>query len=253
VLQEIHLNGRHFTWSNEQAHLTLERIDHVFISNEWDDIFPDHKHHSLSSLCSDHVPLLLHTEDEIQAGKHFHFPSFWPRFPGFHDVVARAWHYLLGNVSTFTRLDWLLHNMARFLKSWSDRTIGNIRIQLETAKEIVLRLEITRDLRQLSASEEDLCKHLKLKSLALVSLPRTIAQQESRILWLSEGGAPTHFFHTHTNARRKRKCISSLVYDGQTLVAEHRNAEALFKYYDILMAEPTQRSTTINLDLHNLP
>jgi hypothetical protein len=37
------------------------------------------------------------------------------------------------------------------------------------------------------------------------------------------------------------------------LVAEHRKAEALFKYYESLMGEPAQRSTTINLDLLNVP
>jgi endonuclease/exonuclease/phosphatase family metal-dependent hydrolase len=76
TLQEIHLNGRLFTWSNEKAHPILERIDRMFISNEWDAIFLDHVLHSLSSLCSDHAPLLLRTEDEIQAKRWFHFCSF---------------------------------------------------------------------------------------------------------------------------------------------------------------------------------
>jgi hypothetical protein len=85
-------------------------------------------------------------------------------------VVTRAWHCLLGNVSTFKRLDYLLCNIVKFLESWSDKTIGNIRIQLEIAKELVLHLEIVRDSRQLSVGKEDLRKHLKLKSLALASL-----------------------------------------------------------------------------------
>jgi hypothetical protein len=148
----------------------LECIDRVFIPNEWDAIFLDHELHSLSSLYSDHAPLLLRTEDEIQGRKHFHFCSFWPHLLGFHDVVTRAWHCLLGNVSTFTRLDYLLCNTVKFLESWSDKTIGNIRIQLEIAKELVLHLEIVQDSRQLNVGKEDLRKHLKLKSLALASL-----------------------------------------------------------------------------------
>jgi hypothetical protein len=62
------------------------------------------------------------------------------------------------------------------VKSWSDRTIGSIRLQLEMVKEIVHRPEITRDSWWLSAREEELRKQLKLKSLALASLPRTIVQ-----------------------------------------------------------------------------
>jgi hypothetical protein len=41
-LQEIHLNGRIFTWSNERAHPMLERIDRAFISKERDKINPNH-------------------------------------------------------------------------------------------------------------------------------------------------------------------------------------------------------------------
>jgi hypothetical protein len=33
VLKEIYLSGRLYTWSNEQAHPTLECIDRAFISN----------------------------------------------------------------------------------------------------------------------------------------------------------------------------------------------------------------------------
>jgi hypothetical protein len=113
-LKEIHLNRRLYMCSNERAHPTLERIDRVFISIEWDAIFPDHVLHPLSSLCSDHA---------------VHFRSFWPCFPIFQEVVAREWHCPLGNVSPFTRLDWLLCHMARCLKSWCDRTIGSIRVQ----------------------------------------------------------------------------------------------------------------------------
>jgi hypothetical protein len=38
TLKEMHLQGRLFTWSNEQLHLTLERNGRAFISLEWDDL-----------------------------------------------------------------------------------------------------------------------------------------------------------------------------------------------------------------------
>jgi hypothetical protein len=51
--------------------------------------------------------------------------------------MERAWCCPLWDASQFRRLDWLLRNLARMLKSWSDRTIGNIRVQLEVAKEVM--------------------------------------------------------------------------------------------------------------------
>lgn len=32
-LKELYLNGPRYTWSNERQHATLEKIDHVFVSN----------------------------------------------------------------------------------------------------------------------------------------------------------------------------------------------------------------------------
>jgi hypothetical protein len=50
--------------------------------------------------------------------------------------------------------------------------------------EVVFRLEMAMDRQPLVAHEESLQKKLKLKALALSSLQRTIARQESRLLRL---------------------------------------------------------------------
>lgn len=62
-VQELHLRGRLFTWSNEHAHPTLERIDRPFASIEWFERCPNHHLKSLSSDCSDHAPLLIQLRD----------------------------------------------------------------------------------------------------------------------------------------------------------------------------------------------
>jgi hypothetical protein len=71
-----------------------------------------------------------------------------------------------------------------------------------------------------------------MKSLALSSLLRTIARQESRITWIKEGDVPTHFFHAHSNARCRKKLIWSLDHNGQTQVDKGRKAEAMFNFFD---------------------
>jgi hypothetical protein len=116
-LREIHLQGWLFTWSNERAHPTLERIDCAFISNEWHGLHPNFDLQSLSSSCSDHAPLLLSTNVAFIARKIFHFRCYWLRFLGFMQVVECAWHCLMKNVNPFSRLAWLLHNTARCLQS----------------------------------------------------------------------------------------------------------------------------------------
>jgi hypothetical protein len=66
----------------------------------------------------------------------------------------------------------------------NQRKIGNVKIQLAMAKEILHQLEIARDSRVLPQGEEWLQKKLKLHCLGLASLERTIARQRSRVLHL---------------------------------------------------------------------
>jgi hypothetical protein len=155
--------------------------------------------------------------------------------------------------SPFARLDWLLRNTARFLKSWNDHHVGNIKLQLEICKEVLHCLEVARDHRQILSHEEHLQHELKLKALALSSLCRTIARQESSIASIKEGDAPTHFFHAHANARQRKKFIQLLQHNGQTLVDENRKAEALFEFFNSILGMPARREKVINLDLLDLP
>jgi hypothetical protein len=62
----------------------------------------------------------------------------------------------LRDMSAFRRLDWLLRNSTCMLKSWSDRTISNVRLQLEIVKEVLHQLEAARDRRALDPHEESL-------------------------------------------------------------------------------------------------
>jgi hypothetical protein len=100
---------------------------------------------------------------------------------------------------------------------------------------VVHRLEVVRDHRALSVHEEELCKLLKLKSLGLASLQRTIARQESRLPWLKEGDANTQFFHFHVNVRYRQKFIHSLEHDGRTLTTEASKEEVLFSFFDDIL------------------
>jgi hypothetical protein len=89
-LSELHLHGRLYTWSNEQLHPTLERIDRKFSYLQWSEQFPQHWLRATSSAYSDHAPLLLHTNTNTTAHKRFMFETICPRFPGYLDAVASS-------------------------------------------------------------------------------------------------------------------------------------------------------------------
>ena len=76
-LQELHLRGHLYTWSNERNRPTLVRLDWVFVMEDWDTDFPDHDLSTLAMECSDHTPLLLKTDCSLPHFKRFCFENYW--------------------------------------------------------------------------------------------------------------------------------------------------------------------------------
>ena len=79
-LQDLHLHGRAFTWSNERENPTLVRLDRVLVSMDWEELFPNAHLQGLGSDASDHCPLLLQTNLGRMHKARFHFEVFWPKF-----------------------------------------------------------------------------------------------------------------------------------------------------------------------------
>lgn len=82
-LKEACLVGRRYTWSNERRFPTKEKLDRWFSTADWDAGHTDHVLQALSSLISDHCPILTSTNVSFHRKSRFHFQSFWPSIPGF--------------------------------------------------------------------------------------------------------------------------------------------------------------------------
>lgn len=121
-LLELHLHGRLDTWSNERADPTLERIDRVFISDDWVESFPNHNLHALSLQCSDHARLLLRTSCALHNFTRLRFENFWVKYKRFLEIVQQAWSVPCPDVDMFHALDIKLCNTAKALKRWSAKT-----------------------------------------------------------------------------------------------------------------------------------
>jgi hypothetical protein len=208
LLKEIPLHGRKFTWSNERSSPTLVRLDRVFCCNDWEDFFPNSLLQSASSGVSDHCPLILSLNVQTHKKRRFHFESYWPKLPGFFEAVSQSWNALVSTACPVEGIFLKLQRLSKGLQKWSHHKVGNVKLQLATAMEILHRLEIARDNRVLSPGEEWLRKKLKLHCLGLASLERTIVRLRSRILYLQEGDANTSFFHQQARYRKKKNFIA---------------------------------------------
>ncbi|KAM0913456.1 hypothetical protein ACQ4PT_012157 [Festuca glaucescens] len=246
-LKELYLNGRRYTWSNERERATLERLDRVFSTVDWEVMFPFSFLSAMGSSTSDHCPLLLNLAIDLRVGRRFRFEAFWPKADGFLETVERAWSEGPVVVNPFKRLAAKLAATAKALTSWSDRFIGNNKRQILLANELILRLDVAMESRQLSVEERAFRRLLKRKLLGLASLERTIARQRSRITWLAEGDACTKFFHLHANHRRRKNFIAQLSVDGTLVAEQDKKAEAVDSFYGDLLGAAPERDFSLDL------
>ncbi|KAK1580093.1 hypothetical protein QYE76_072040 [Lolium multiflorum] len=180
--------------------------------------------------------------------RRFQFERFWIKLEGFEDAVRSAWDVVVGDPDPFWRLTAKLKRTARSLLSWSDKKVGSVKLQLMIAREVVFRLDVAMESRQLSPDERRLRAHLKYAYLGLASLERTMARQRAKIAWLKEGDANTAFFHQHAAYCRQKNVIHSLQVGGAVISDQAAMAEAAFTHFEGLLGTSVERQHSLDLD-----
>lgn len=252
-LKEIPLLGRRYTWSNERASPTLVKLDRVLCTSDWEDIFPDCVLQSQETEISDHCPLVLGLKDSVQGKRRFHFESCWTQLPDFLDTVKASWEQLVDRVGPLQRISVKLKRLSRALQSWSSKKVGHIKTQLALAREVLHRLEMAQDLRQLSPDEDWLRRELKRLCLCLSSFERTMARLRSQVRFLKEGDANTSFFHKQAAHRKRKNFIPKLLEGDMVATSQEDKEEIMFNFYNDLIGKSADRSISLDLPAFHRP
>ncbi|XP_066392289.1 uncharacterized protein [Miscanthus floridulus] len=245
-LKEIKLNGRRFTWSNEQDNPTLTRIDRLLCTPEWELIFPASFLHSLSSLMSDYTPLLLQGEVDHYRNTSFRFENFWTKVDGFHEVVQDAWNKPVYSALPLKRLHIKLARVAKAIKRWHKEKIGDTRLQLAIVKEVLLQLELAQESRMLMSQELDLCRRLKTRSVGLAAIEKSRIRQRSRLTYIRCGDTNIKFFHIRANARQRKNYIHCLHTERGMVMAHEEKQKVTGVYFRSHIGSTTPRPTAFN-------
>jgi exonuclease III len=247
MLKEMRLNGRRFTWSNEQQNPTHTKIDHVFCSNDWEMLFPAAHLQALPTMCSDHCPLFLQGDTTAPNANFFKFEQFWLKMHGFQETVQAAWTKQTLIVDPVRRLHTRLCRTAKALKKWQRESVGSVKLQIKIATEIIWRLDTAQESRGLSEAERTLRTNTKSKLLALYAIQKSLMRQRSRLTWIKKGDANTRLFHITASARRRKKFIQTLqkASGGVAISKEDKEAE-LLNHFQSHLGTPVPRSTCLN-------
>lgn len=244
-LKELRLRGRKFTWSNDT---TQTRIDRAFCTVEWDLMLPNCSLQAASSSVSDHCPLLLVGNSDVKKYRGLRFESFWPRIQGYMEVVMETWGRDIQVQNPFLRLHIKMERLGKALRKWSRSKIGNNRLLLCAAKQLVAILDVVQESRQLTELELALKRDLKAKILGMTAVEKLRVKQQSRLAHIKAAEAQAKIFHVHLNGRKRKNFIQTLEAEGRNIHLHEEKEEHIFQHFSKQFGLVPQRSHTLDWD-----
>ena len=214
-MRDLPLLGGKYTWSNNQQNPTLEKLDRILISDDWEKLFPLTNLRKLPRELSDHNPLLLCTEQSThKKSKAFCFETFWLKHQEFLQKISEIWDVHVRGKDAVDKWCIKVNRVKFFLKGWGMSLRGHTKKYKKCLRE---ELEI------LEKIEEDnpLPAHLLEKKTFILSETNRLLEEEelywhkrSNNRWLLEGDLNTEFFHRMANGKKRKNTIFSIQKDG---------------------------------------
>jgi hypothetical protein len=242
----IDLVGKKYTWCNDQQIPTMTKIDHLFVTPDWLEIFPRTDLHALASMGSDHCPLFLQGDNSFDFYRGFRFESYWINMPGFIEVVQEVWSQPVNTQDAFLRIHVKLLRAARAIKIWRRKQFSDWKLRWAIIQITMANLERAQEERILTAEERDFKAYLRAKALGMAAFQRARARQHSRLTWIRKGDSNTRFFQLHANMRRKKNYISSLELESGVAISQDDKARAVHDFYSKLVGRPETRTKALN-------
>ena len=151
------------------------------------------------------------------------------------------------------RLRCKLSRLAKSLRLWSRRRVGNITLLSAIVDLVILGLDSAQDGRDLSIAEMGLRLHLRHKILGLAAIQRVRIRQCSCILYLRANEADSKLFHIKANERRRRNFIPVLDNGEAQLTLQADKQKVLFDHFRSMIDTPTPRECLINWEFLDMP
>ncbi|XBI18439.1 hypothetical protein VPH35_060221 [Triticum aestivum] len=205
-VHDLGYQGPDWTYDNKQAGIkkVRARLDRGVASMEWSELFPHaHVQHIVTSR-SDHFPLLLSYEREVQNSankRHFRYESMWERVQSLEPTVKETWD-MEGPAKSLADVMQKLGSVQKSLTEWSKKNFGSITWNIKKKRQRLKKL-LERPYRN---ETEMLVKKVSAELDELLIREEMMWRQRSRATWIREGDQNIKFFHSKATWRQKEKC-----------------------------------------------
>lgn len=144
------------------------------------------------------------------------------------------------------RLHTKLSRTAKALRIWNKSRVRGTKLRTEIASELIFRLDLAQEERNLSPEELTFRRFLKQKLLGLAALDRVWLRQRSRQTWIKAGDANTRFFQIKASARKRKNFIQHLLTENGLAHSHEEKENELLTFYKLHLGENRPRTIAIN-------
>jgi hypothetical protein len=207
-LRDLPLIGGLYTWSNNQKDPTLERLDRVLISPDWENCFPLTNLKKDPRVLSDHNPLILRSDlGGGKKAKQFCFETSWLKYPEYTEKISEIWNREITTKNAMEKWCIKMNRVKKFLKGWGQNIKGRNRRYKNILKNELTEIEKKEE-------EENLTViMLRRKNFIQTELWRVLEEEEiywhkrSNQNWLLQGDNNTEYFHRFANGKKRKNMI----------------------------------------------
>ena len=223
-LREIFMWGGLYTWSNNQKDPTLEKLDRVLMSPEWEDMFPLVFVQKIVRELSDHNVLIVDSNDNKKKikEKKFRFDINWLKNPDFLPLVRKIWEKPVRGNDSIDTFNIKIKRIKKFFKGWGSNLFGHNKKRKQELKNELQQMETLEELVGLSPEEQHMRFQIQVELYNLYTEEESYWYQKAHGNWLLEGDLNTAYFHWIANGRRRKKSVQSLQ-EGDVVVEGTEN------------------------------
>jgi hypothetical protein len=225
------LEGGKYTWSNNQVHPTLEKLDRVLMSREWELLFPTVVGWLLPRELSNHNPIVVSTQTCNQSNKRdFRFEVSWMKHPDFLSMVSRIWSEYTRDRTALDKVLFKLKKVKISRKGWGFNLASSKKQRKNQIQRDIRELEIVEENETLS--DDQIKNRIELKTELFHILDEELYwYKRSHETLLLKGDSNTEYFHRIANGKKRKQSIFSMKDGADTIFRTDNRIKHATDYY----------------------